>query len=460
MGLVLYGLVLLSMEQTARQEVVAVSRCIAGPSVSAELGQTVGQLVVAGLGEAPGVRIIDRSVSRSVVDEQDLLLVTQAAEVLPPQFGSLGANRLVVVSLSQTTAGLFLGLRLLEVPTGQMIASAVYVAPSERRLLDQAKTWAKEFGSRIAAASDQTSQEAPALDSALEAMWEQIQGGRARELIGPDLDRAESVYRQYRSAVQSGAGAEARRLAQVAGVYLTDCLCLLQRAAQPPEGMVYVPPGSVVVALPSGKTKRFTVDGFFVDRCEYTRGEYAAFLEATGHAKPPGWSEASAAENPRLAVAGVDWRDADDAARWQGMRLPTYLEYLRACRGDGERKYPWGEMWRAELCNFLREPSKPQQAPVGSHPNGASYCGVLDSVGGVSEWLDTWQSADYWDHAALQNPRGPERGSAKLVVGGSFRSGPAGCTCETVEGVAPGTRRDDLGFRCVLPVKGLGRSGE
>jgi hypothetical protein len=433
------------------EQALAVPACVVGPGVSASLGQTVTDRVVTAVSALPAIRVIDRSLTQTVVQEQDLLLVSRAAEVLPHRFGDIGAERILVVGLFKTSAGLTFSLRLVDVATGSVLKAAVHQAPSERPLLRQCGEWTADLLAPPPAVVTTVS-----VDPALATLWQQLDNKEARRLLGRELDRAESVYRQYTDAVRAGLQDEAERLSQHAGVYLTDCLCLLHRAITPPAGMVFVPPGRVEIAVVGGKTRVFDVDGFFIDRCEFSRARYSAFLEATGREKPPGWSPSTAAAAD-LPVVGVDWHDAQAAARWRGMRLPTRLEYLRAAIGDRRQKYPWGAIWQPGLCNFARDPRHPVLEPVGSHPENASLFGMLDSVGGVFEWLDTWQDSRYWLHAPARNPRGPKEGSAKLAVGGSFRCGPDGCTVTNVQQLTPGTRKDDLGFRCVLPLKGDGK---
>lgn len=430
-------------------DTVAVSPPILAPNVPAEVGQAVFDRVVTASSKAPDIQIVDRSLTRSVVQEQDLLLVSRASAVLPPRFGEIGADRAFFTFVRRTTAGYSVRFSLTDIGTGEMLKAEVHQVPGARDLIDQCEGWTKSFwGKRESSNVDGLS-----IDDDIEEIWRQLDNRRARVLIGRDLERAESAYRTYIKTVQAGEAREAERLSRVAGNYLTECLSLYLRATDPPEGLVYIPPGRITVPVSPSKSRRFEVDGFFMDRCEFTRQQYAQFLVATGRAKPLAWSDPTTT-TANLPVVGVDWYDADAAAAWRGMRLPTYAQYLRAVMGDDKKKYPWGDLWRSELCNSARGTGLPVLEPVGSHPGNAGSFGVLDGVGGVFEWLETWQGARYWERAPARNPRGPEQGSAKLAVGGSFRCGPEGCTCSSVQPLTPGTRKDDVGFRCVLSLKG------
>jgi formylglycine-generating enzyme required for sulfatase activity len=428
---------------------VAVAPCIVGPGVSDALGSAVTQVVVTAVAELPGVRMVDRSLTAPLVREQDLTLVSRAAAVLPQRFGDLGAQQVLIATVLRLPSGFILSQRLVDVGSGEVLRSNLLEARAEERLL--AECGARARGLWESAGAAPAGDTIP-LDQTLAEMWQQLDQPEVRRLLGPDLDRVESVYRQYAKAAASKGAEEAERLARIAVIYLTDGLTLLQRALAPPEGMVYVPPGWVTLPTPAKGPRRFWVDGFFIDRCEYTQGRYAALLPTLGRRPPLGWS-APTAETAGLPVVGVDWYDAEAVALQRGMELPGYAQWMRAVGGEEPRKYPWGDVWRAEWCNFARDPRQPALEPAGSHPGGASGFGVLDGAGGVCEWLNTWYSADYWNQAPERNPPGPAEGAARLALGGSFRSDPNGCTCRSVEQLTPATRKDDLGFRCVLPLK-------
>jgi formylglycine-generating enzyme required for sulfatase activity len=431
-----------------RPPVVAVSPCVVGPGVAAELGTAVTDSVVAALTELPHIQVIDRSLTEALVREQDLVLVSGASSTLPKRFGGLGSQQVIIPGLLKTSSDLLLSMRLLDVATGRVLNCSVHQRRVATELVSECGAWASALLTDRPG-RDKANVEPNRLDAGVESMWRQVDTAEARVLLGSAVERAESVYRQYREAATGEAREEAERLAQMASVYLVDCVSLLQRAEHPPPGMVYVPPGDLVIDVPGSRPKRVWVAGFFIDRCEYTCAEYAKFLRATARAEPLGWSSPTE-ETANIPVVGVDWLDAEAAATWRGMQLPTYAQWLRASMGPEESTYPWGTVWRPECCVFARDPARPVLQPVGSRPAGASNYGMLDAVGSVCEWLDTWSGWEYWRDAPTRNPRGPKAGTRKLAAGGGYRTGPGGCTRRSVEALSPGTRRDDLGFRCVL----------
>lgn len=170
------------------------------------------------------------------------------------------------------------------------------------------------------------------------------------------------------------------------------------------------------------------VGAFAIGRYEVTRGEFAAFVEASGHG-PAGscWSE----RNGRYDfVDGKDWQDpgfsqgdkdpvvcitAEDAeayVQWlngatgKSYRLPSEAEWEYAARAGADGAYYWGDDID-DFCDFgniadaaaIRKFSgwsgvgcddgEVYTAPVGSYDPNAF--GIHDMLGNVKEWVaDCW----------------------------------------------------------------------
>ena len=174
--------------------------------------------------------------------------------------------------------------------------------------------------------------------------------------------------------------------------------------------------------------------GYWIGKHEVTRGEYRAFLAATGRAAPDYWDADQDWSYPTddgngftqtddHPVVGVSWYDAEAYCAWAGGRLPTEAEWEKAARWDGHpRVYPWGDVWDQEKCNNLYDTNpagggytRYQTSPVGSYPSGASPYGCQDMAGNVWEWVGDW----YKSYPGSTNPF-DYTNSYRVLRGGSW----------------------------------------
>jgi formylglycine-generating enzyme required for sulfatase activity len=223
-----------------------------------------------------------------------------------------------------------------------------------------------------------------------------------------------------------------------------------------------------------------SLDGFWIDKHEVTNAQFAAFLNEKGNQEEGGttWLEldsgycliekSSEEFRPKSGYADhpvveVSWYGAKAYAEWVGGRLPSETEWEYAARGKQGLTYPWGDEFDCSLGNFDDETELDEYvvpggegcdgyertAPVGSFPDGASWCGALDMSGNVWEWTRSL----YEDY-----PYDPYDGREDLVAGGSrvLRGGAfdgraqhVRCACRDLK--RPDSRHGYLGFRvCVV----------
>ncbi len=175
---------------------------------------------------------------------------------------------------------------------------------------------------------------------------------------------------------------------------------------------------------------------------------------------PGGPGTVAAPDHP---VVHVSHRDASAYCAWAGRSLPTEAQWEYAARGglDGAR-YPWGDAHPTPdslRCNIFRGafPWRPTGA-VGTvsvtafEPNGF---GLYQCVGNVWEWCADRFSARFYRTPyvdAVVDPRGPDRGTAHVLRGGSHLCHDSYCNRYRVAARShntPQSSASNIGFRTV-----------
>ena len=165
-----------------------------------------------------------------------------------------------------------------------------------------------------------------------------------------------------------------------------------------------------------------TVDvrAFWIGRVPVSNAQWLEFVNDGGYRdprwwSPRGWTHRVAADLQRPAFwreddssrirFGVDenlpphepvqhvcYFEAEAFAAWAGARLPTEIEWEKACAWDPERiarrRWPWGSSEpTGELANLGGTALRP--APLGAYPAGASAYGAEHMIGDVWEWTSS-----------------------------------------------------------------------
>ena len=86
--------------------------------------------------------------------------------------------------------------------------------------------------------------------------------------------------------------------------------------------------------------------------------------------------------------------------------------------------------------------------PVGSFPTSASAYGLFDMAGNVAEWVQDWYDPNYYKHAPLDNPVGPDRGAIKSMRGGSWLKPAVSLRTSDRDWGTMDSRPSGTGFRC------------
>jgi sulfatase modifying factor 1 len=212
------------------------------------------------------------------------------------------------------------------------------------------------------------------------------------------------------------------------------------------------------LAAESPQHKLFVAD-FFIARFPVTNADYQKFVDKTGHqlhaqddsfSRPYNWdlqTRKFQEGQDHYPVVMVSWHDARKYCEWLGGRLPTEAEWEKAARGEDGRQWPWGNDWKADVCNC----GGPSMAlkPVGQFsPAGDSPYGVADMAGNVWDWCSSL-FLDYGDSAS-DGREDPNASGERIIRGGASGLSPLQSRCAFRQGNEPDDFGFSIGFRVVL----------
>ncbi len=145
--------------------------------------------------------------------------------------------------------------------------------------------------------------------------------------------------------------------------------------------------------------REFMSDGGYRDARWWSPRGWAHRVEANVD-RPKFWSTdgtrtrfgVQEAVPPDEPVQHVDYFEAEAFAAWSGARLPTEIEWEKACAWDPQtrkrRRWPWGsDAPTASRANLDGGALRP--APLGAYPGSASAYGAEQMIGDVWEWTSS-----------------------------------------------------------------------
>lgn len=229
---------------------------------------------------------------------------------------------------------------------------------------------------------------------------------------------------------------------------------------------------------------RVLLDGFWIDRTEVTNVQFAAFLNEQDEQAEDGLTWANlllALESEHCLIEQVDdtfrpeegyadhpavmvsWYGAKAYCAWADARLPTEAEWEYAARGPDRAVYPWGDVFDGTRLNYCDlncafedwrdadyDDGYVRTAPVGSFPDGASWCSALDMAGNAWEWVADRYDEDYYARSPTRNPQGPEKGRFRVQRGGSWTTSLRDARSARRHRYPASWQDHAVGFRCAM----------
>ncbi len=212
-----------------------------------------------------------------------------------------------------------------------------------------------------------------------------------------------------------------------------------------PAGMVLVPAGWFLMGSNEGNDNEFPrrrvyLDAYHIDKYPVTNQSYRGARS----------QEYIAPFNlPAHPAVGITWFQADRHCRSIGKRLPTEAEWEKAARGARGQKYPWGDRWDGSKLIWAQNSGDRTHPVDRSALNHTGPFGAADMVGNVMEWVADWYRKDFYEKAPDRNPKGPAKGAARVLRGGSwYTDDPWDLDASGRQRITPGFWDDDIGFRC------------
>jgi formylglycine-generating enzyme required for sulfatase activity len=210
--------------------------------------------------------------------------------------------------------------------------------------------------------------------------------------------------------------------------------------------------------------RKVSLNDYYIDKNPVTIGQYIEFVKSKNYNVKGDFKrviEQSFMYDQKMdhPATCLTWEDAKAYCDWAGKRLSTEAEWEKAARGTDGRFFPWGNKWDKNFCDNplmdKKEHVRKKQnfdgtLPVARFPEGASFYGLMDMVGGVEEWCSDWYDFYYYRYGHTRNPQGPPSGRYKVIRGtsrttrelNSYRCSKRGFCVPDVG------RISTIGFRC------------
>jgi formylglycine-generating enzyme required for sulfatase activity len=233
---------------------------------------------------------------------------------------------------------------------------------------------------------------------------------------------------------------------------------------------VFINPGTFIMGIPKGyrgsvggdnpRHQVTLTNGYYLQTTEVTQEQWFLVMGTS-----PSYFKTCGTDCP---VESVSWDDVQEFLHLLNLsdnnftyRLPTEAEWEYAARSGTNGPYFWGECLSTFHANFRQKYLKQethwscadgrsfhQPIPVASLEKNA--WGLYDMYGNVGEWCQDYFGERPQLHKQVVDPKGPVKGYARVVRGGSWDSGPTECMSGYCVKALQSSRNYVTGFRLVL----------
>jgi formylglycine-generating enzyme required for sulfatase activity len=230
-----------------------------------------------------------------------------------------------------------------------------------------------------------------------------------------------------------------------------------------------IPPGKFLMGSPENEPGRQANEGpqhevkitrpFHIGVHEVTQEQYEKLM-----GKNPSRYRKGEGGGPRHPVETITWEDAvafcrklserpEEKNAQRHYRLPSEAEWEYACRAGTRTVFSFGDdSERLDRYAWLRAPFPQPHHPVGTlQPNA---WGLYDMHGNVWEWCADYYGAQYYGESPSLDPRGPDKGSARVIRGGGMGWNADQYRCANrFPDYPPSAAALNVGFRVVCDVR-------
>jgi formylglycine-generating enzyme required for sulfatase activity len=164
-----------------------------------------------------------------------------------------------------------------------------------------------------------------------------------------------------------------------------------------------------------------------------------------------------------LPVETVSWDDCQEFIKKlrekhnKPYRLPTEAEWEFCCRAGTTTPFVFGETIFTDQANYngdiygtgKKGINRDKTTPVDSFP--ANAWGLHDMPGNIWQWCQDWLGA--YPQKDVIDPTGPEKGTRRVMRGGSWGGPPRVCRSACRNSSEPGGSSTSIGLRLCFSVE-------